>query len=178
MRILLASLAVLVMLMGCSHQAVRLQAEQPTAQFEQPDSPQRPADRESAHSEGSYHDRARQLCEGSGRGLAEQYGASVQLLASHPTTELRFEAWADSRRDPKAPRPTPSEPPGGSRFVALCYFDGAFNEIPKGPPPGIEPADYRRISVLAFEDGEARLFAAAPTGTISPSQAPAPPAGG
>lgn len=172
MRSILAAVAGLALLVGCSSETVRLGNENPVEATEMEGQAVAP---QSPETDPSYRDRARVLCEGSGRELAGQYGDSVELLAFHPSTELRLEAWADRWREPGAPRPTPSEPADGSRFLALCYFDGTFNEIPKGPPPGIEPIDYRRISVLAFEDGETRLFAAAPSNRISPSQAPAPP---
>lgn len=92
-------------------------------------------------------------CTTTGKAFVDQEGQPQLLSGAYQSTAVAVAQWQQNRSGPNGPHATSgfiaSLPP--TEQVDVCYFDGTFTGIPKGPPPapGVSPApaDYTRVIV-------------------------------
>lgn len=95
--------------------------------------------------------------------LAKQYGRVDSISGSFPSSIAGVREYQTNRNGPDGPSPvSPLPDHAADEAVALCYFDGDFNRIAKGPPLGADgstpsPVKYTRLGILVFQDGSAVL---------------------
>lgn len=119
---------------------------------------------------------AQHMCAGQGTEfVVSNFAEEVVLLVAHPTTAHRFEVWADSRHGPTGTAERPDEERDRSQSAALCLFEGDFRDVPKGPPPGEDPIEWTRLSVITYEGGATDLYGLGRAETLTADESPPPP---
>lgn len=120
--------------------------------------------------------RAENSCETVGKERALRMGTVEGISNAHPAKMGDFVNWEESRFGPDGPQPGS---PYGDRepdsFVALCYYDGEFSGIPKGPPDEMSRGPYKRVAIAVVEDNETRLLSAGYEDTLDNHDAPPSP---